>query len=441
MELTTDQQVFTTHLNHLVTSIQSSVSSITDKCRSKNLVVQDVYDEIHFVEATPGKKARILLQAVRDCMKHNQACFEEFLGILATELIFDDLIKQLESAKEEAVSLSQDQVVPDGSTEVGDDLFDVPNEETGVARRRTWKDSGFQSASVSSQDGDCPDREAFAPHPSGTMAQVSRDSGISRGSSADLNEPVQETPEGHESSSPVDSRHQQQASAVPAESPRIRAINRMASILRNLYMDTKQQEAMEFDLKDKVTSLSKQLKDTVREKEQTEEALAEKTAVVKYLERKQDTLVVSLQGKESMLEKLKSKHSITEADRDELRKMCTQYEQDIDSLKTELATVSAEHDIKLNELAETKEILKNQSESVDKLRSNILALEQENSVLSYKYVTESEQREEMLDDRRCLEKQNLCFVIIIVLGAALILHLIVYYVNSTGSVETACRKE
>ena len=118
-------EVFNDYFSDLVTAIQSCTLSVTNRCLSKQLITEETQEKILNC-STSREKATNLLNAVRECMKHQRECFDRFLEILEKEHIFGDLIASLKAALERKVTAectdtergSAEQILPQQSLTV-----------------------------------------------------------------------------------------------------------------------------------------------------------------------------------------------------------------------------------------------------------------------------------------------------------------------------------
>ena len=119
-------EVFNDYFSDLVTAIQSCTLSVTNRCLSKQLITEETQKKILNCSTTPEEKATNLLNAVRECMKHQRECFDRFLEILERDQIFGDLIASLKAALERKVTAectdtergSAEQILPQQSLTV-----------------------------------------------------------------------------------------------------------------------------------------------------------------------------------------------------------------------------------------------------------------------------------------------------------------------------------
>ena len=99
-------EVFREHLSSIQTSIQTSVCDVAEKCWTRGMIAESVYQSVVYGVKTPGEKTRELLSALSDQIKNDEQLgqassesrFDKFLKILEKDAVHNKLVESLRDA-------------------------------------------------------------------------------------------------------------------------------------------------------------------------------------------------------------------------------------------------------------------------------------------------------------------------------------------------------
>lgn len=99
-------EVFREHLSSIQTSIQTSVCDVAEKCWTRGMIAESVYQSVVHGVKTPGEKTRELLSALSDQIKNDEQLgqassesrFDKFLKILENDAVHNKLVETLRDA-------------------------------------------------------------------------------------------------------------------------------------------------------------------------------------------------------------------------------------------------------------------------------------------------------------------------------------------------------
>ena len=99
-------EVFRERLSSIQTGIQTSVNDVAEKCWTRGMIAESVYQSVVYGVKTPGEKTRELLAALSDQIKNDEQLgqassepqFDKFLEILEKDAVHEKLVKSLRDA-------------------------------------------------------------------------------------------------------------------------------------------------------------------------------------------------------------------------------------------------------------------------------------------------------------------------------------------------------
>ena len=96
----------------LVAGLESSVSSLSDKCYSKFLISEDTRKAILELNLTNSDKTAKLLLNVKETIKQRPEKYEEFVGVLAETTCFEHLVEELRKERSHLCKVYSENLSP-----------------------------------------------------------------------------------------------------------------------------------------------------------------------------------------------------------------------------------------------------------------------------------------------------------------------------------------
>lgn len=423
----TEFLIVQTFFDELITAIQDNVQPVSDKCQSCGLIGEETYSHIlSMALPTDAKKARFLLNTIKNTVKLDSHCYYTFIGILREKLpplSTKKLLADMDSSLQKGLKAKTSGVI------------DLPvsgsnNQSLTASRVKTRKSIGKFGGTVQ------------------TSEQATDGSGA-------VNYSVQETtPAGD-------------GSPYLAPTPRRRTLQIAMQLIQSADMDAQQDEAQHQELSDEKHRLEEELKEKVDE---LDKAMKKKKQIAKHLKEEQDR-VKSLQKEkeakvtdlESQLEVLRKRLSEKEVESNcdvNMCKSCRKLQAKITDKESEYESQIKKHEKNVRSLGERldkqESIAKEKESTVKELTEEVKKLMRENCRLNKENSDKDEEiakkDEELRKERRkswilqvqmnvvkSIERGSSCaryaqllclFVIFSVLGIAIVfVALYHYFVN------------
>ena len=109
-------EVFRERLSSIQTGIQTSVCDVAEKCWTRGMIAESVYQSVVYGVKIPGEKTRELLAALSDQIKNDEQLgqpssesrFDKFLEILEKDAVHEKLVKSLRDAWQQKLESKMD---------------------------------------------------------------------------------------------------------------------------------------------------------------------------------------------------------------------------------------------------------------------------------------------------------------------------------------------